>query len=263
MDVDSAAKKEKKKKGDKIRKGAVKEEEKIEQLRLKAELDELLSALDAVDCGEEAGRGVIEWFAKEMEEGMWEVSVEEVVREIGVGVLEGGGVSSLSAFDAGIPWWEAVRGTMKRYILIRTSFTRPCMAASHHSPRTVRSPTPRHFPRPMEGALWKFRLPLRASVAGRERFQYCYLPLNSSPTLFLIHPGQLLHLALSFVPPCLPLLTSCPPPPIGHLHLDSLSPGFNNLPPIHAPLFRPLKPIHRAVLPPTEMEGYRDGPLPR
>ncbi|ORY63689.1 hypothetical protein BCR35DRAFT_334794 [Leucosporidium creatinivorum] len=95
MDVDSVLGGGRKKK-DKARKAAsAKEEEKPLSLRLSAELDELLSALDVVDCGEEAGRGVVEWFATENEGDRWEVRVEEVVREVGVGVLEGGGGSSL------------------------------------------------------------------------------------------------------------------------------------------------------------------------
>lgn len=62
---------------------------------LKVDTDELLATLDAADCCEEVARGVLGWFGNEVEGGKWALRMREIVREVGIGVLAEGGVSSL------------------------------------------------------------------------------------------------------------------------------------------------------------------------
>lgn len=59
-----------------------------------ADFDELLATLDAVDCAEEAAKGLLEWFGKEEVpgSGRWTLRVNEIVRETGIGLLAEGGV---------------------------------------------------------------------------------------------------------------------------------------------------------------------------
>lgn len=76
---------------------AVVQVEKKEEVLL-VEMEELLATLDAADCCEEVARGVLEWFGREGgDAGKWELRMGDVVREVGIGVLADGGVSSLFA----------------------------------------------------------------------------------------------------------------------------------------------------------------------
>jgi hypothetical protein len=67
------------------------------KLFVDGELDELLAALDSVDCEEAVGRLVLEWYADPKDDslpgGLWALRIPEIVREIGIGLLASGGVS--------------------------------------------------------------------------------------------------------------------------------------------------------------------------
>lgn len=69
--------------------------EAVKETLVTADSDDLLSALDAVDCGEEVARQLLAWFGKEQKGDRWELRVREVVRETGIGLLEEGGVSAV------------------------------------------------------------------------------------------------------------------------------------------------------------------------
>lgn len=61
-----------------------------------ADLDEMLTTLDSLDCSAGVARGVLEWFGapkkEDDEDGVWCMRVGELVREVGIGLLESGGV---------------------------------------------------------------------------------------------------------------------------------------------------------------------------
>lgn len=93
-------KKDKKKKAAAVAEAPVVEQKAVV---VEAELDDLLSALDAVDCGDEAARGVLGWFGEEQKGGKWSMRIGEMVRETGVGLLEQGGVSPRSLLVVAVP----------------------------------------------------------------------------------------------------------------------------------------------------------------
>lgn len=57
-------------------------------------LDDMLETLDAMDCNEEIGQRMIEWYGEESDSksGVYHMSIENLVREIGICVLAQGGV---------------------------------------------------------------------------------------------------------------------------------------------------------------------------
>ncbi|KAL8279052.1 hypothetical protein RQP46_008510 [Phenoliferia psychrophenolica] len=72
---------------------------------VEVELDEMVTALDAVDCGETVARAVVEWFGAPKGSdvgGLWKMRVGEIVREVGIGLLESGGYGyrPLKPFEA-------------------------------------------------------------------------------------------------------------------------------------------------------------------
>lgn len=63
----------------------------------------MVTALDALDCGEDVAKAVIDWFGAPKDDtngaGVWKMRTGEIVREIGIGLLEAGGVRlAASAF---------------------------------------------------------------------------------------------------------------------------------------------------------------------
>lgn len=69
------------------------------ELELDAEVDDLLTAWDAVDCGESAAHALLSWFVAPLpgDGGRVRVRVHDVVRELGMSTMEAGGVRSCSA----------------------------------------------------------------------------------------------------------------------------------------------------------------------
>lgn len=64
-----------------------------EEVIIEADLEELISTLDSVDCCEEVARCILGWFGSESGKNNWYIRISEVVKEIGIGLLAQGGVS--------------------------------------------------------------------------------------------------------------------------------------------------------------------------
>lgn len=75
-------------------KGKEKEEKKSIVASIK--LDDMMETMDAVDCSEEIARRIVEWYGEpsESDPTRWIMSIEDLVREIGICVLVEGGVCS-------------------------------------------------------------------------------------------------------------------------------------------------------------------------
>lgn len=149
-----------------------------------AELDELLSALDAVDCGETAARGLLRWFAVEDKEdkGRWSVRVNDMVREVGIGLLEEGGVSSGA---------RLVDNTRRSQL--------------NPEPPTVRSATIGHFPRSLDGPLRRIQLSMLSLTPRCTPFRLSFTRHLTDLT------RQLRSLPHSSQPPCPPPSPTSPP----------------------------------------------------
>lgn len=104
MDVDSldpttpvkpvhVSRKDKLKKG-KGKAGATVPESEVKPVIVEVEEDDLLMALDALDCREEAAKGILSWFGDVTEPGKMAVRVVDVVKELGIATLESEGVST-------------------------------------------------------------------------------------------------------------------------------------------------------------------------
>lgn len=70
-----------------------------EEVIVEADLEELISTLDSVDCCEEVARCILGWFGSESGKSNWKIRIGEVVKEIGIGLLAQGGVSSFLFVD--------------------------------------------------------------------------------------------------------------------------------------------------------------------
>ncbi|KAI5478006.1 hypothetical protein MNV49_005698 [Pseudohyphozyma bogoriensis] len=78
-----------------------------------AEVEEMLDTLDSVDCGNEVGKGLLRWFGKQKEgkkDGVWEVNVEELVKEVGIVLLASGGYGK-QPLDKYLNQWRTLCGS--------------------------------------------------------------------------------------------------------------------------------------------------------
>lgn len=65
----------------------------IVEIEVESDLEELISTLDSVDCGEEVAKCILSWFGAKSGERKWKLRIRDIVKEIGIGLLAEGGVS--------------------------------------------------------------------------------------------------------------------------------------------------------------------------
>ncbi|GAA5978793.1 hypothetical protein JCM21900_000543 [Sporobolomyces salmonicolor] len=82
-----------------------------EPMYAEADEQDLLEALDAVDCGQVVAREVVRWFGDKVDGGKerWKIAVEKVVKEVGIVLLADGGFGQ-QALDLFIAKWRELCG---------------------------------------------------------------------------------------------------------------------------------------------------------
>jgi hypothetical protein len=83
-------------------KGKGKEKEKDKKMIIVAiKLEDMMETFDALDCSEAVARRVVEWYGAESDTqpGFWIMSIEDLVKEIGICVLAEGGVGHFCSED--------------------------------------------------------------------------------------------------------------------------------------------------------------------
>lgn len=103
-----------------------------------ARLDDLIDTMDAVDCNEDVARRVLEWYGEEssLKKEMWNMKIEDLVKEIGICVLADGGVDPIyiHLILSGIPTDKSDLGSTRNNHSKRSSPNGSITAShSHHS----------------------------------------------------------------------------------------------------------------------------------
>ncbi|GAA5858827.1 hypothetical protein JCM1840_006575 [Sporobolomyces johnsonii] len=119
-----------------------------EPMYAEAEEQDLLEALDAVDCGEAVAREVVRWFGEKVAGGKerWKLAVEKVVKEVGIVLLADGGFGQ-QPIDPFMARWKELCGGFAPVcdlsLLAGTHLVRPApLSTIQYLPSSSLSPDP-------------------------------------------------------------------------------------------------------------------------